>query len=371
MIKKLFLPLFVLIILGLTYSCADVSLSGGENEVGFPEEYHAETMSTSYDYPFYRYLKLTSPPMTGSDIKLLQILLNDWSTARGYSQLYVDGEYGSVTKSKVTTFQSYYGLYADGEAGPVTLNKVIDVFTLGSSYISPYYRDLYLKSPEMWGDDIKNLQRAYNVWASRNGKTALYVDGNYGSVTKSAIKLFQGAEPRLYVDGYSGKQTQRLLYVRSWGSSTPSIPDSSWTRPLAGYYVSQEYKGASVHNGIDLAKAYGSGIYAARSGKIKAILLGYLSDGSRNTYTLSGWVLDPVYGMSGDKVVIEHADGKLSIYDHCGAASGMYVGKIVYKDQLIGYINRSGNRTGPHLHFAIFTSSSYYSPTNPRNYIGF
>ncbi len=150
-----------------------------------------------------------------------------------------------------------------------------------------------------------------------------------------------------------------------------SVPDSGWTRPMAGYYVSQEFKGASVHNGIDLAKAYGSGIYAARSGKIKAILLGHLSDGSRNTYTLSGWVLDPVYYMSGDKVVIEHADGMLSIYDHCEAASGIFVGKTVYIDELIGYVNQSGNRTGPHLHFAIFTSSSYYSPVNPRNYIGF
>lgn len=327
---------------------------------------------TGFEAPFTRTLQLVSPNQTGNDVKLLQTMYNDWARASGRATLVVDGSFGSVTNTAIRTFQAAQGLVVDGVAGPVTLAKMIDVFTLGSTFISPYSRSLSLVSPQMTGSDVSALQQAYNVWASRTGRSSLYVDGVFGTVTKNAVLAFQNAERRLLADGVAGKQTQRLLAVRSWtGTAAGAIPNSTWGRPMASYTVTQEFKGASVHNGIDLAAPYGTAIYAARAGRVKAILEGYLTNGSTTSTALSGWALDPVYKMSGDKVVLQHADGKLSIYDHVGQASGLYVGQDVSKGQLVGYINRSGNRTGPHLHFAIFLGNTADTAVNPRNYISF
>lgn len=148
-----------------------------------------------------------------------------------------------------------------------------------------------------------------------------------------------------------------------------TIPDSGWTKPIAGYRATQEFKGSSVHNGIDLAKGYGSTVYAARAGRIKAIISGYCKTGVYCTNLGSGWALDPIYKMSGDKVVIQHRDGMHSVYDHCGKISGIYVGQNVEQDQPICVINQTGNRTGAHLHFGIFTGSTSSTAVNPRNYV--
>lgn len=55
----------------------------------------------------------------GSDVKTLQTKLNKV----GY-KLAVDGEYGSATKSAVTSFQKKYGLTQDGVAGKNTITKL-------------------------------------------------------------------------------------------------------------------------------------------------------------------------------------------------------------------------------------------------------
>ncbi len=253
--KTCFRTLLMLSIIVVTVSCAVSGLGKPDAEKN-PDESHPDRSSTSFERPFTRTLRLSSPAMTGSDVRLLQTLLNDWARATGHTPLVVDGSFGSVTNSMVRSFQSANGLYVDGIAGPVTLNKLISVFTLGSTWISPYYRSLALSSPTLSGGDVRALQQAYNGWARATGRSTLLEDGVFGSVTRTAIITFQNAESRLLADGVAGRQTQRLLFIRSWNApaAVSPIPDSSWTRPLAGYVVTQEFKGASVHNGIDLAK---------------------------------------------------------------------------------------------------------------------
>lgn len=82
--------------------------------------------------------------------------------------------------------------------------------------------------------------------------------------------------------------------------------------------------------------------------------------------TSSNWALDPRYFMSGDKIVVRHSDGKKTVYDHVGAAGLSYVGKWVYPDTPIGVINRTGNRSGAHLHFAVISGGV---AVNPRLFI--
>lgn len=172
----------------------------------------------SYQAPFTRTLSLASPAMTGSDVRLLQTLLNDWAKTAGRTALVVDGSFGSLTQSMVKAYQSAKALVVDGVAGPVTLNSLVVSFTNASSYISPYYRALSLTSPQMSGADVKAFQVAYNAWAVKKGYASLVVDGYYGSLSVAAAKKFQTAETALVgaADGIAGKKTQRLLLIRSW-----------------------------------------------------------------------------------------------------------------------------------------------------------
>ena len=139
-----------------------------------------------------------------------------------------------------------------------------------------------------------------------------------------------------------------------------------WTRPLANYRVSQEFKGEVTHNGIDLAKAYDSVVYAAHKGRVTEIIKGYCKKGIKCKGALKGWALDPKYFMSGDKIVVTHTDGKKTVYDHVGAAGLSEVDMEVEPDTPIGKINETGNRTGPHLHFAVWVDGK---PVNPRKYL--
>lgn len=58
------------------------------------------------------------------------------------------------------------------------------------------------------GDDVKELQEALNKWNA--GFEALKVDGSFGKLTETAVKLFQN-DKELKVDGIVGPQTWEAL----------------------------------------------------------------------------------------------------------------------------------------------------------------
>ena len=96
-----------------------------------------------------------------------------------------------------------------------------------------------------------------------------------------------------------------------------------------------------MHNGIDLAIAQGTPIYATRAGKV-----------TRTAYQAGG---------AGNYVSINHLDGFSSIYMHMTH----YVvkeGQTVSAGQLIGYVGSTGISTGPHLHFGISYAGTYVNP---------
>ena len=123
---------------------------------------------------------------------------------------------------------------------------------------------------------------------------------------------------------------------------------SGWTRPLAGYNLTQCYHdpryGNPAHNGVDLAKAAGSGVYAAHAGTVTEIIGAWQSG----------------YGMTGNRVVISHDGSDVkTIYDHVTPAVGY---QHVAMDQLIGHIDMSGSTTGAHLHFTVWQHGRAVEP---------
>ena len=134
-----------------------------------------------------------------------------------------------------------------------------------------------------------------------------------------------------------------------------SAPSSSgWVCPLPYYTLTSPFGMRMhpilgyerMHNGVDMACASGTPIYASRSGKVTVA-----------SYQAGG---------AGNYVSINHGDGFSSIYMHMTRYI-VSVGQYVNAGQVIGYVGNTGLSKGNHLHFGISYNGTY---VNPMDYIG-
>ncbi|MGI5174483.1 M23 family metallopeptidase [Treponema sp. OMZ 840] len=120
-------------------------------------------------------------------------------------------------------------------------------------------------------------------------------------------------------------------------------------RPLRGrYYLSSVFGWRnspftgkrSFHNGVDMAAATWTPVYAALVGKVTTV--GYNS----------------VYG---NYVIVAHHSGYRTLYGHLAGVKARK-GQHVDTKSVIGWVGNTGLSTGPHLHFSVF---KYGSAVNP------
>ena len=138
-----------------------------------------------------------------------------------------------------------------------------------------------------------------------------------------------------------------LARLAAQGNAPPS--NASWVTPVSGYTLTSPFGmrkhpvlGVNrMHNGIDMACATGTPIYATRAGKVTTA-----------AYQAGG---------AGYYVSINHLDGFSSIYMHM-TRFVVSAGQSVTQGQLIGYVGSTGISTGPHLHFGISYAGSYVNP---------
>ncbi len=86
-----------------------------------------------------------------------------------------------------------------------------------------------------------------------------------------------------------------------------------------------------THKGVDLSAPMGAGIFAALDGQVVAST-------RQKQY--------------GNYVAVDHGNGVLTLYAHC-SRNCVQVGDIVRRGQKIAEVGRTGNATGPHLHFEL------------------
>ncbi len=91
------------------------------------------------------------------------------------------------------------------------------------------------------------------------------------------------------------------------------------------------WRWAKFHEGLDIAAATGTPIYAAHSGRVMM-----------SGYQISG------YG----KMLIIQKDNMLTVYAH-NSVNYVDVGQNVSAGQHIGDVGATGKATGPHLHFEV------------------
>lgn len=149
----------------------------------------------------------------------------------------------------------------------------------------------------------------------------------------------------------------------SGSNSNASYGEYVWPCP-GFYYLSSTYdenRGASNHGALDIAGSgiYGAQVVAAREGTVVSAYSGCTHDYGKSESCGCG-------GGYGNYVVIEHSDGKTSLYGHLSAVYVSY-GDYVSTGQLIGLVGSTGYSSGPHLHFetkysTIWDHSQRYNP---------
>jgi murein DD-endopeptidase MepM/ murein hydrolase activator NlpD len=90
-------------------------------------------------------------------------------------------------------------------------------------------------------------------------------------------------------------------------------------------------KYSSTHKGVDLTAPIGTDVYAAMDGRV---------------------VTAAKHRQYGNYVMIDHGNGVETLYAH-NSKLLVEVGDIVRKGQKIAEVGRTGNATGPHVHFEV------------------
>lgn len=109
---------------------------------------------------------------------------------------------------------------------------------------------------------------------------------------------------------------------------------------FARYHYSSRW-----HNGIDIAGPIGTVITAAEDGKV-----------------IEAWDQDKYCwkGAYGKFIVVEHNNNLTTLYAHLSAfLPTLKPGDIVKRGDPIGYMGASGQSTGPHVHFTVYSTPTF------------
>ena len=130
----------------------------------------------------------------------------------------------------------------------------------------------------------------------------------------------------------------------------PSATGFTWPVPDCTRISSPYgYRGRSFHRGIDIADGNTNGkiIVAAKGGVVELVQLGGTS--------------------YGNMILINHGNGVKTRYAHILSGSiSVSQGQTVSIGQPIARVGRTGNSTGPHLHFEVIINGN---TQNPMNYL--
>ncbi|MEE1318176.1 MAG: peptidoglycan DD-metalloendopeptidase family protein [Ruminococcus sp.] len=151
--------------------------------------------------------------------------------------------------------------------------------------------------------------------------------------------------------------------------SSITISASGFTWPTPGfYYLSSQWNEDRYtynHGAIDIAGGgiMGTTTVAAESGTVISSYNGCAHNWGKNGSCGCG-------GGYGNYVMIDHGNGKLTVYAHLTNAVVSY-GQSVSKGQVVGYVGSTGHSTGPHLHFECRYNGVKYNPLNEYPQFGY
>ena len=171
---------------------------------------------------------------------------------------------------------------------------------------------------------------------------------NYSTQTLTKDNIYYNIDGRDYLFLRSKRftPTERAYFLDS-ALRLPIDNDSFWVSSEFGKRKNPFSGQMKDHNGIDLAAAEGTPVYAIKDG---AVYIAIENDAEFGNY-----------------IILSHDQGKMtSVYAHL---SKITVERYQYvkKGDVIGYVGQTGMATGPHLHFEIRQGGKAEDPRKKLN----
>jgi murein DD-endopeptidase MepM/ murein hydrolase activator NlpD len=256
--------------------------------------------------------------VTGSaDVAALQVGLR----RQGLYEGGVDGQLGPRTLAAIRALQQRAGLPPDGVPGRAT-----------RAALGPYGRSRgRILRRGSFGWDVARLQ--FNLaW---HGFPSGTFDGRFGEGVERAVRGFQ-EWAGLAVDGRAGPEVLARL-------RTPPPKSPILLSPPLDVAPGDAFgpRGTRFHTGVDYAAPVGTRVGAAGAG-----IVTYAGE------LAGGW---------GRVVTIAHGADVRTVYAHLSAIR-VRVGRFVEAAQTIGLVGKSGNASGPHLHFEVRVRGAAVDP---------
>ncbi|OYV83789.1 MAG: hypothetical protein B7X04_02635 [Parcubacteria group bacterium 21-54-25] len=183
------------------------------------------------------------------------------------------------------------------------------------------------------GETLATIAKKYHA---NTNDIALYngIDAQTPLTTGEIIVIPGGEMPASSVSSRAsvsrGSRASALAPNPYRGGGGPALP-GFFSDPLPGGIITQRLHG---WNAFDIGARTGTPIHAAAAGTVIVSRVG-------------GW-----NGGYGNYVVIDHGNGTQTLYAHMSRDIS-HVGEQVSQEQVIGYVGRTGEATGPHLHFEV------------------
>jgi murein DD-endopeptidase MepM/ murein hydrolase activator NlpD len=191
--------------------------------------------------------------------------------------------------------------------------------------------------------DELSVDDRFDIVIQRNpdGSLGQLLYAGMDRIARSDVELMKWSDGKNVIwvnaDGVGGNGSQKIIMPVS-GRLTSGFGERF--HPILGY--------ERFHAGLDLAAAAGTPIVAAADGRVVS----------------AGW--DGGYGQA---VEVAHAAGVKTRYGHMSRIA-TYVGQVVRRGQVIGYVGSSGLSTGPHLHFEVLKNGHPVNPTSVKEIQG-
>jgi len=175
-----------------------------------------------------------------------------------------------------------------------------------------------------------------------NGELAVEGQRDYASL---AIRMDKDIQETTVREAGILELWESLSERQSLLAATPSIkPVQGWFTSKFGYRISPFTGRPTMHQGLDIAAAPGTPIYATADGVVS--FAGY----------------DPGYGKL---VSIDHGYGVVTRFGHTSQIF-VEVGQHVHRRDLIAAVGNTGRSTGPHCHYEVRVNNV---PVDPHNYV--
>lgn len=192
------------------------------------------------------------------------------------------------------------------------------------------------------GENLYRIGKAYDV--SHEELARLNRLRAAGQIRVGQRIFIPGATRELPVEIVTAAETApEMSSIPQTASQTSSLPslDQTFIWPISGTINSGfGPRGASFHDGIDIAAPEGTPVRAIDSGEV------VYSD------QLRGY---------GNMVILRHADGFVSVYAH-NERNLVREGQQVSRGETIARVGSTGRVTGPHLHFEIRRDNKAQDP---------